>query len=391
MSPILINRSSLNQIYSHLLVCSTSFIPNLCSYIDIDEYSKKIFEKSLRFELIIDDVLIGLLAVYHNSKEESFFISNLSVVDSYKGKGLGQKLLLSCKNECKKLNYELIKLEVYKKNYKAVGFYKKNGFFVCEEKKDILIMEWKNMNRDYNKELQDTFEHKYAYNFDFNVIHHYMIESFRPYFKDGSCLELGSFQGAFTRRLIPFFEDLTCVEASEDAIESAKNFLIDSKENIHFLNSTFETLQLTRNYENIILTHVLEHIDDPVQLLKRINDEWLSKSGRLFLVCPNANAASRQIAVKMGLITHNAAVTPAELEHGHRITYSLDTLERDIRKSGLKVKHSSGIFFKALANFQWDKLLNTDIISKDYLDGCFELGKKYPDLCSSLLFICEKG
>ena len=42
----------------------------------------------------------------------------------------------------------------------------------------------------------------------------------------------------------------------------------------------------------------------------------------------------------------------------------------------------SGIFFKALANFQWDRLLTTDIISQAYLDGCYEVGHVYPDLCA---------
>ena len=139
------------------------------------------------------------------------------------------------------------------------------------------------------------------------------------------------------------------------------------------------------------MTHVLEHLDHPVEVLKRINDEWLSDSGRFFLVCPNANAPSRQIAVKMGLISHNSAVTPAEKDHGHRITYSLDTLERDATAAGLKVIHRSGIFFKALANFQWDRLLQTDIITPEYLEGCYQLGQQYPDLCSSIFLVCEKG
>ena len=139
------------------------------------------------------------------------------------------------------------------------------------------------------------------------------------------------------------------------------------------------------------MTHVLEHLDNPVLTLKKINDEWLSEKGRFFLVCPNANAPSRQIAVKMGLISHNSAVTPAEKEHGHRITYALDTLERDAKAAGLKVVHRSGIFFKAFANFQWDRLLSTDIISPEYLEGCYQLGQKYPDLCSSIFLLCEKG
>ena len=140
-----------------------------------------------------------------------------------------------------------------------------------------------------------------------------------------------------------------------------------------------------------MLTHVLEHLDDPVGLLQRINDEWLADGGRLFLVCPNANAPSRQIAVQMGLISHNAAVTPAEAEHGHRITYSLDTLERDAVAAGLRVVHRSGIFFKALANFQWDRLLADRHRREDYLDGCYRLGQRYPDLCSSIFLVCERG
>lgn len=244
------------------------------------------------------------------------------------------------------------------------------------------------MKRNYNEELKDTSDHKYAYNFDFDVMHHFMLKSFIPFFKDGNFLELGSFKGDFTRKFLPYFKDVTCVEASDDAIGVAKSEFGDK---VKFENSLFETVTLPTKYENIVLTHVLEHIDNPVAVLKRINDEWLSDNGRFFLVCPNANAPSRQIAVKMGLISHNYAVTLSEKEHGHHITYTLDTLERDVKAAGLKVVHRSGIFFKALANFQWDRLLQTDIISKEYLEGCYQLGQQYPDLCSSIFLLCEKG
>jgi SAM-dependent methyltransferase len=241
--------------------------------------------------------------------------------------------------------------------------------------------------RDYNKEFQDNKERKYAYNFDLDVMHPFMVKSFEPFFKKGNFLELGSFQGDFTRRFLQYFEDITCVEASGDAIEIAKNRIGDR---VRFVHGMFEDISLPNKYENIVLTHVLEHITDPVTVLKKIHNNWLSDSGRFFLVCPNANAPSRQIAVKMGLIKHNSAVTPAEKEHGHQITYTLDTLERDARLAGFNIIHRSGIFFKALANYQWDQLINTDIISNEYLEGCFELGQQYPDLCSSIFLLCEK-
>lgn len=242
--------------------------------------------------------------------------------------------------------------------------------------------------RDYNSEIKDMADHQYVYGFDFDVMHHYMIRSFEPFFRPGNLLELGSFKGDFTRRFRAHFDDITCVEASDEAIEEARRKVVDG---VQFVHSMFETATLPRRYDNIVLTHVLEHLDDPVRVLKRVNDEWLAEGGRFFLVCPNANAPSRQIAVKMGLITHNSAVTPAEAAHGHRCTYSLDTLERDAVAAGLKVVHRSGIFFKALANFQWDQLLQTDIISQEYLEGCYKLGQLYPDLCSSIFLMCERG
>lgn len=246
--------------------------------------------------------------------------------------------------------------------------------------------------RDFNQECKDTdvleSGRKYAYSFDYDVMHPYMIRSFQPFFRPGNLLELGSFKGEFTRRFLDHFDDITCVEASDEALREAQSKLGDR---VTYINALFENVTLPRRYDNIVLTHVLEHLDDPVRVLRRINDEWLAEGGRFFLVCPNANAPSRQIAVKMGLISHNAAVTPAEAEHGHLCTYTLDTLERDATAAGLNVVHRSGIFFKALANFQWDRLLQTDIISNDYLEGCYKLGQHYPDLCSSIFLMCEKG
>lgn len=242
--------------------------------------------------------------------------------------------------------------------------------------------------RNYDVEIRDTAAHRYAYGFDFDVMHPFMLRSFEPFLRSGCLLELGSFKGDFTHRLLQHFEDITCVEASGEAITVARSRLPDS---VQWTHATFETADLPRRYDNIVMTHVLEHLDDPVAVLRRVNDEWLADGGRFFLVCPNANAASRQIAVKMGLISHNAAVTPAEAEHGHRITYSLDTLERDATHAGLRVIHRSGIFFKALANFQWDRLLQTDIVSKEYIEGCYQLGQQYPDLCASIFLLCERG
>lgn len=378
---------TLKHIKQHLTTCSNTFIPSLDSYVNIDDYSKKIFKQATLFTKFDNDKLVGLVAVYDNSIEKFGWVTNVSVDPEYSRKGIASELLNECNKYFENKKYFNILLEVFSDNEKAIKLYNKHGFINHKINDNKMTLTQPLTQRNYNRELKDTSDHKYAYNFDFDVMHSYMIKSFKHHFVSGNCLELGSFKGDFTKRLVPYFKDITCVEASSEAIEISKQ-KIDS--NITYFNSLFETVDLPKKYDNIILTHVLEHIDDPVGLLTKIKNEWLSENGKLFLVCPNANAPSRQIAVKMELITHNSAITPSELEHGHRITYTLDTLERDTKAGGLKVKYRSGIFFKALANFQWDQLLNTDIISEEYLEGCFQLGQQYPDLCSSIMLICKK-
>jgi 2-polyprenyl-3-methyl-5-hydroxy-6-metoxy-1,4-benzoquinol methylase len=382
------NNSTKKHIINHLNACNNSFIPNLDSYVDINSYSRKIYSKSTRFEHFENNKLIGLVASYQNPIEREAFITNVSVIPSFQKKGISYSLLSKCISYYKDKKYKLIALEVNNKNWKAVNFYEKNKFKIVRIIKNKIVMELK-LERDYNQEFLDTDDHKYAYNFDFDVMHPYMIKSFIPHFVKGNCLELGSFKGDFTKRLTPHFQDITCVEISSEAISEAKSKILDQP--IKWVEGRFEDINLPTKYDNIILTHVLEHIDDPIRLLEKINNKWLSKDGKLFIVVPNANAPSRQIAVKMGLISNNTSITPSEKEHGHVITYTLDMLEGHAQKGGLDVTNRSGIFFKALANFQWDQLLNTDIISKEYLDGCYALGHQYPDLCSSIMLVCKKG
>lgn len=240
-------------------------------------------------------------------------------------------------------------------------------------------------SRNYDAEAKDHPEHLYAYEFDY-VMHEYMLQTFAPFISGSTALELGCFEGNFTKLLGSQFPAVDVVEASADCIATASK---KTGSTVTFHHSTFETFEPTRRYDNIFLIHTLEHLDHPVEVLRRIR-EWLSQHGRLFVAVPNAHAASRQIAVSMGIIEHTAAVTQAEAAQGHRITYSLDTLSRDIRAANLQTVTCGGVFFKGLANFQIDAAFKAGIISKDYMDGCFELGRLYPDLCSSIYSVCGR-
>ena len=238
--------------------------------------------------------------------------------------------------------------------------------------------------RDHNQEFQNNEMRQYAYEFD-SVIRKYMMRTIAPFFRfNGKALEIGCFEGESTGLFADHFKDLTVVEASEQLIARAKSHV---PANVKFVHATIETANMAPIYDSIFLVHTLEHLDDPVACLDRIRN-WLSPGGRLFIVVPNANAASRQIAVRMGLIESNQSVTAGEKAHGHRCTYSFDTLENDARKAGLKIETRGGIFFKPFANFQFDALMKNEIIGQAYLDGCYALGMQYPELTASIYLIC---
>lgn len=241
--------------------------------------------------------------------------------------------------------------------------------------------------RDLNNEYQDTESRKYAYDFDYRM-HDYMLKTFSVFFNGRrSALEMGCYKGEFTKKLAGIFSELTVVEGSKDLILEAKNNV--NKSHVEFKQSYFESVSFGKKFDSVFLIHTLEHLDRQVEVLKKVNN-WLADDGLFFIATPNANALSRQIAVHMNLIGYNDAVTEGEKAHGHTITYSLDRLRAHALEAGFEIVSSGGIFVKPMANFQLDSALEKKVIGEEYLEACYQLGRVYPDLCSSIYLVCRK-
>lgn len=202
----------------------------------------------------------------------------------------------------------------------------------------------------------------------------------------GSCLQMGCYKGDLTVLLEQRFGRVDVVDAAKRFLDITQDRLRNPGRLYHAL---FEDFRTDERYDAVFLVHVLEHVTDPVETLSTVG-RLLAPGGRGFVVVPNGHAASRQIAVHMGLIEHCTALTDGDVKHGHRRTYVLDTLESDARKAGLRTVHRGGIFFKPLANFQFDALFGGGVLSDEYLEGCFRLGFKYPDLTASVFVVVER-
>jgi 2-polyprenyl-3-methyl-5-hydroxy-6-metoxy-1,4-benzoquinol methylase len=214
----------------------------------------------------------------------------------------------------------------------------------------------------------------------------YMMRTLGPFFREGPCLQVGCAHGEQTALLEDRFPDLTVVEAARPFLLLAAD---KASPRVQFVESLIEDYETDRRFETILLTHVLEHVADPVAVLKHLG-RLLTPSGRLFVVAPNAEAASRRIAVKMGVLPDLEALSEADAAAGHRRVYRLDTLTRDARQAGLHVAATGGIFFKPLANFQFDQLMGGPLIGEAFMEGCYELGREHPTFCASIYLIAER-
>lgn len=238
--------------------------------------------------------------------------------------------------------------------------------------------------RNHDREYQDNETRKYAYDFD-SVIRKYLLRTLESHFKrDGATLELGCYKGDMTAQILDYFPAVTVIEAAGDLAHIVRERFPGK---VTVITSSVENALIESRYDNIFVVHILEHLDDPVGVLTKVRD-WLTPTGRLFVAVPNADALSRQIAVKMGLVESNAAVTAAEARHGHRRTYSMDVLLSHVRAAGYRVDDYGGILVKPLANFQFDQAIAHGIVDDAYLDACNELAKTYPELSASLFAVC---
>ncbi len=117
------------EINSHLMECDDSFSPSLSETVNIEAYSKKIHEFAVTFEAWCNNELIGLIAAYFNDKtSNAAFITNVSVINSFKGKGIASVLLENCIDFAKTKQMKKVVLEVSIENKKAIRLYEKYNF-----------------------------------------------------------------------------------------------------------------------------------------------------------------------------------------------------------------------------------------------------------------------
>ncbi len=209
----------------------------------------------------------------------------------------------------------------------------------------------------------------------------YFVERLRVDLRPGQTLEVGCADGYLAKKLSRFTTHITGIDGSKKLIDKAKKRKI---KNATFIHNLFEEYNPEIKFDYIILCDVLEHVIDPINLLK-MSKNWLKNNGKILIISPNANSIHRQIGVFSGMIKDVHELNATDLRVGHRRVYDSELLKKSVKKAGLKVVKEDGFFLKPLSDTQLEKLPN-EVINALYL-----IGEQIPkDLLALLYFVCKK-
>ena len=183
-------------------------------------------------------------------------------------------------------------------------------------------------------------------------------------------LDLGYGDGLFLEK-IATRNELTLVEGSSELAEAATTRAKDLGLDVEVVTALFEDFSPKGKYDVVIASHVLEHVDNPSYLLRKISS-WLKPAGLLICIVPNRESLHRRLGVTMGLIQTLDELSARDKVVGHQRVYSYIELEADLNVADFAILEKRGFFTKTLANSQMLGL------SEDVIWGLCQLSEDLP-------------
>jgi SAM-dependent methyltransferase len=227
-------------------------------------------------------------------------------------------------------------------------------------------------------DFTQAYSKNFAYDFDNRIIMNwYPNRVVSRTEKESSILELGLGHGFATQKLQHHFNRHLVIEGSRSIIEKYK--VASPSSNVIVVQSMFEKFESKELFDYILMGFVLEHVEDPILLLKKYV-AYLKPGGKLIVVVPNAMSLHRRIGYEAGLLQNYHTLSEQDHELGHKRLYTLESLKRELELAELRTIHIEGIFLKTMTTNQLIKLN----LSDEVLKGMCIVGTKYPELSCAI-------
>ncbi|MCO4312575.1 class I SAM-dependent methyltransferase [Pectobacterium versatile] len=198
-----------------------------------------------------------------------------------------------------------------------------------------------------------------------------------------SILDCGYGTGAIATKLaaLPSSVSIDIIEGSDLLCKQAKERF---GHRICIINSFFEFYEPNKKYDVILALHVLEHVEESVNLLRKFHS-WLNPGGIVIAAVPNANSIHRKLAVMLNLQPCLEHLSQRDIAVSHKRVYMPSQLESEFKQAGFDINEISGYFLKIVPNsmmLNWSPELISaltkvsDQIPSELLANIFLVAKK---------------
>jgi 2-polyprenyl-3-methyl-5-hydroxy-6-metoxy-1,4-benzoquinol methylase len=209
----------------------------------------------------------------------------------------------------------------------------------------------------------------------------YSFKVFARHIQGQNILEMGPAEGVMTELLYTLGKKLTVVEGAGSFCQSLKERFPHAEVE----HSLFEEYQPSQKFDNIVLGHVLEHVDNPVDILSHAAN-WLSPHGKILAAVPNSRSLHRQAAVIMGLLPFEETLNEMDKHHGHRRVFNPETYRQAFLQAGLKIDIFGGYWLKPVSSGQIEQTWTDEMLA-----AFMQLGERYPDIAGEIYVIASQG
>lgn len=124
------SRLSKDQVLEHFLQCDLDFLNELKKRVDLEAYSEKLSSRAELLHLTEQGRVLALLAYYVDEVTMEAFVSNVSVIREFQGRGFAKSLLgaLETRLSSEEQACLAIRLEVSRVNERAICLYRATGY-----------------------------------------------------------------------------------------------------------------------------------------------------------------------------------------------------------------------------------------------------------------------
>ena len=260
----------------------------------------------------------------------------------------------------------------------------------------------------FNPEQESQRQHSFSWDrsFDYSdyntILAFYQAQSVLENVQGDSLLDLACGDGFITAMLAVKFQKTVGVDASVKHLAKAR----ENYPEIEFYESLIESFETKDRFDVVTMLNILEHVNDPINVLQKASS-FLTDDGVLVVQVPNALGVNRTIARIMGTLIDEYELSPYDINVvGHRRSYDINLLVKEISSAGLKVISTGGIFYKMLSTPQMDWFLHNGLWEDggfgwgrvgaekkdwkaEFCRACYEFGKIRPGDCN-VIYACVK-